>query len=90
MTKVFILLFGLLFCNSLSAQKTSPTPVIFDSNMGPDYDDVGAITMLHAFADSGKIKILATIASTKYDGVAGVLNVMNTYFNRPGTNGKKR
>jgi inosine-uridine nucleoside N-ribohydrolase len=40
---------------------------------------------LHALADSGQAKILATIASTKYDGVACVLNVFNTYFNRPST-----
>ncbi len=51
--------------------------------MGPDYDDVGAITLLHAFADSGYIKILATIASTNYKGVAGVFSVFNTYFKRP-------
>lgn len=66
------------------AQKTTPTPIIFDTDMGPDYDDVGAITILHAFADSGKVKILATIASTKYPGVAGVLSVLNTYFKKPG------
>ena len=52
--------------------------------MGPDYDDVGAITLLHAFADSGYINILATVASTKYEGVAAVFNVLNTYFKRPG------
>ncbi len=57
--------------------------VIFDSDMGPDYDDVGAIAMLHAFADSGYVNILATIASTKYEGVAAVFDVFNTYFNRP-------
>lgn len=66
-----------------SGQKTKSLPVIFDTDMGPDYDDVGAITLLHAFADSGKINILATMASTKYEGVAGVLNVLNTYFHRP-------
>jgi inosine-uridine nucleoside N-ribohydrolase len=66
-----------------SAQKNKPIPVIFDSDMGPDYDDVGAITLLHAFADSGYVKILATIASTKYEGVAAVFNVLNTYFKRP-------
>ena len=60
-----------------------PEPVIFDSDMGPDYDDVGAITMLHAFADEGAATILATIASTKYQGVAEVFDVFNTYFNRP-------
>lgn len=57
--------------------------VIFDTDMGPDYDDVGAIAMLHAFADSGKANILATMASTNYEGVAAVLNVLNTYFRRP-------
>ncbi|HEX3165840.1 MAG TPA: nucleoside hydrolase [Chitinophagaceae bacterium] len=81
-------MYRLLFCFLISvssvAQKAKPVPVIFDSDMGPDYDDVGAITLLHAFADSGYINILATVASTKYEGVAAVFNVLNTYFNRPG------
>lgn len=64
-------------------QKPAPVAVIFDSDMGPDYDDVGAITLLHAFADSGYAKILATVASTKYEGVAAVFDVFNTYFKRP-------
>lgn len=85
MHKKFILCFliSIWFLSSL-AQDTKPLPIIFDSDMGPDYDDVGAITLLHAFADSGKIKILATMASTKYECVACVMNVFNTYFNRPG------
>ena len=70
---------------SVPAQKKAKqAAIIFDSDMGPDYDDVGAITLLHAFADSGYVKILATIASTKYEGVAAVFNVFNTYFKRPG------
>ena len=68
---------------SAPAQKSAPMPVVFDSDMGPDYDDVGAITLLHAFADSGYIDILGTVASTKYEGVAAVFNVLNTYFKRP-------
>ena len=64
-------------------QADRTVPVIFDTDMGPDYDDVGAITLLHAFADKGEAIILATIASTKYDGVGPVLNVLNTYFKRP-------
>ena len=60
-----------------------PVRVIFDTDMGPDYDDVGTIALLHAFADSGKATILATMASNKYEGVAAVLNLFNTYFRRP-------
>ncbi len=79
------IVFLLLLCAAtpVFAQLAKPLPIIFDSDMGPDYDDVGAIAILHALADKGEAKILATIASTKYEGVAGVLNVFNTYFNRP-------
>ena len=80
-----------LFCclllqvvSSPAQKKDKPVPIIFDSDMGPDYDDVGAITMLHAFADSGYANILATVASTKYEGVAAIFNIFNTYFGRPG------
>lgn len=66
------------------AQPKQPVPVIFDSDMGPDYDDVGAISLLHALADSGEARILATIGSNEYPGIAAVFNVFNTYFNRPG------
>jgi pyrimidine-specific ribonucleoside hydrolase len=81
MRKRFLFLFLLVGIAGMAQQK--PVRVIFDSDMGPDYDDVGAIALLHAFADSGKANILATIASTKYDGVAGVFSVLNTYFGRP-------
>ena len=82
--KIIIYTCLLLSSISVAAQKNGQKIVslIFDSDMGPDYDDVGAITLMHAYADSGQVKILATIASTKYPGVAGVLNVFNTYFNR--------
>jgi inosine-uridine nucleoside N-ribohydrolase len=83
--KIILCLCCLAQADFLQAQQQPKSlPVIFDSDMGPDYDDVGAITLLHAFADSGYVKILATVASTKYEGVAGVLNVFNTYFKRPG------
>lgn len=65
------------------AQQRAPVSIIFDTDMGPDYDDVGAIALLHAMADSGECRILATMASNKHPYVAAVLNVMNTYFNRP-------
>jgi len=75
----------LLTTEFVAAQKKAkPVPIIFDSDMGPDYDDVGAIAMLHALEDSGYTKILAMVASTKYEGVAGVFDVFNTYFKKPG------
>ena len=82
-TKFFAVGIFLFMILSASAQNKKAKAIIFDSDMGPDYDDVGAITMLHAFADSGYINLLATIASTKYEGVAAVFNSLNTDFNRP-------
>lgn len=84
MVKKFLLLALILSSFMGYAQSgKKPVSVIFDTDMGPDYDDVGAITLLHAFADKGEANILATIASTKYDGVGAVLSVLNTYFKRP-------
>jgi pyrimidine-specific ribonucleoside hydrolase len=72
----------ILHIGTVAQTAKKPVPVIFDTDMGPDYDDVGAIAMLHAFADNGEAQILATIASTKYEGVGPVLSVLNTYFER--------
>jgi inosine-uridine nucleoside N-ribohydrolase len=85
----FLLLAIFLSCNNtIRTQQDFPKPVyplrvIFDTDFGPDYDDVGAITLLHCFADSGLVKILATIGSSKYKNAAAAINVFNTYFNRP-------
>lgn len=78
-------LFPFLLCLLLAgcSETQKPVRVIFDSDMGPDYDDVGAITLLHAFADMGEAEILATVASTNYEGVASVFDILNTYFGRP-------
>ena len=60
-----------------------PVKIFFDTDLGPDYDDVGALALLHAMADSGKIEILATVASNKNELVAPSIEVINTYFGRP-------
>ena len=72
-----------LHAQSLWQRVPYPIPVIFDTDFGPDYDDVGAITLLHGFADSGYVRILATMASSKHKNVAAAIDVFNTYFNRP-------
>jgi len=65
------------------AKQDAPVSLIFDSDFGPDYDDVGALAILHAMADRGEVEILATIASTTHSNVAPALDVVNTYFQRP-------
>ena len=77
---LFILCFTLFNCY---AQKHKPVAIIFDTDIAPDYDDVGAMAMLHAFADRGEAKILATISSNSFETTVPTISVLNTYFNRP-------
>lgn len=80
----------LIFCLSLGVPYASqakdpvkPVKIIFDTDMGPDFDDVGAITILHALAARGECEILATVASDAYPYIAPTLEVFNRYFQKP-------
>ena len=70
------------FCSF--AQQAKPVNIIFDTDIAPDYDDVGAMALLHAFADKGEANILATISCNAFETTAPTLSLLNTYFNRPG------
>lgn len=72
-----ILLFGSF------TQKQQQVSIIFDTDIAPDYDDVGAMALLHAFADKGEANILATISCNTFETTAPTLSVLNTYFNKP-------
>lgn len=78
-----MLLFVFNCCSNPAGKKTDLQPkIIFDTDMGPDYDDVGALAFLHAMADSGKVEILATLSSNKHGLVAPSIDVINTWFGR--------
>ena len=83
---LFLLCLALILgCKNHSTRvPEEPVKIIFDSDLGPDYDDVGALAFLHAMADSGKVEILATLASNKHELVVPAIEVINTYFGRPG------
>jgi inosine-uridine nucleoside N-ribohydrolase len=82
---VCAILFVFSGCSNQGQKKTeAPVKIIFDTDLGPDYDDVGALAFLHAMADSGKAKILSTVTSNKNELVAPSIEVINNYFNRPG------
>ncbi|GHT52657.1 hypothetical protein AGMMS49982_13480 [Bacteroidia bacterium] len=66
-----------------SSDLFNPPSVIFDTDLGPDYDDVGALTLLHALADSGEVRILATVASNQYKFTSICIDVINHYYGRP-------
>ena len=85
MTYKFIILAILLSVTYVNAQPggRQAVSIILDTDIGPDYDDVGAIAVLHALADRGEAKPLAVISSNKNELTVPCIDVLNTYFGRP-------
>ena len=83
-TAVLILLSG----GAVAAESTSTaalkTPsVIFDTDMGSDCDDAGALAVLHALADAGEVRILGVVFSSgKNRYGVGTCDAINTYYGK--------
>lgn len=78
----------LLFCTVFSGQSYSqandrkPLPVILDTDMDSDVDDVGALAMLHTYEKLGWVKILGIIVTSDERYAATCTDAINTYFGR--------
>src|SRR6267154_550456 len=59
-----------------------PVPIILDTDIAPDYDDVGAMAVLHSLTDRGEAKILATTSCNVFETTVPTLSLLNTYFKR--------
>lgn len=57
--------------------------IIYDSDYGPDVDDVGALAVLHALADRGECKILAVGNVTANEWGPAAMDAVNTFYQRP-------
>lgn len=69
------------FCDVL---KQKPAKIIFDTDMGSDCDDVGALALLHHYADLGLAEIEGCVFSSgKIPYGAGIVEAINIYFGRP-------
>lgn len=77
-----LFLFGIILmsCDGTGGRKIN---LILDTDLGPDYDDVGAMAVMHALADSGYVDILATVSCNRDERVVPCMEVLNFYFNRP-------
>lgn len=62
---------------------SKPVGVIFDTDLDSDVDDVGALAVLHALANAGRVKILAVIVTSDDMHAPLCADALNTYFRRP-------
>lgn len=80
---------GMAGDGSLSADEwpqrrgSAPTVLIFDTDMDTDCDDAGALGLLHALADAGEVKILATMVSSRHKWSVPCVAAINAYYGRP-------
>lgn len=75
---------ALLLSAALGSLHAEPIPIIFDTDMGSDCDDAGALALLHHYADAGRVEILACIYSSgRVPYGAGVIEAINRARGRP-------
>lgn len=60
-----------------------PVNIIFDTDMGGDCDDVGALFVLHGAVERGEARLLATMGCVSAESIAPALDGINTWFGRP-------
>lgn len=60
-----------------------PVSIIFDTDFSPDVDDVGALAILHAFADRDEADILGVVISSGDTYAARAVAAVNNYYGRP-------
>ncbi len=78
-----LLLLALLTAYPVQANGPAAVPVIFDTDITSDVDDVGAVAVLFALANRGEAKILAMGVSVKNPWSPLCLDALNTYFHHP-------
>lgn len=59
---------------------SSPVPVILDTDMGNDVDDVFALGMLHALQDREECEILAVTVSKDHELAGPFCDMINTFY----------
>ncbi len=66
-----------------SAHKSSPVKIIFDTDIGSDADDLGALVMLHNFADKGECQLLAVMSWANDEYAVSAIDAVNRYYHHP-------
>ena len=68
-------------CSGLHSAEAPPN-IIFDTDMGADCDDVGALFILHGAIERKEIRLLATIGCTSTEFITPCIDAINTWFGR--------
>lgn len=78
--KFFGVLLLLLFA---SAFANAQVKIIFDTDLGGDVDDAGALALLNQLADNGECTILAVMPTSDDQNAFKCIDAINTFYGRP-------
>ena len=73
--------FILLLCCELSLP--AQPKIIFDTDIGGDADDLGALAMLHTFIKRGDCELLAVMSWTLEENAVSAIDAVNRYYLHP-------
>ena len=73
----------LVGCGCSSVEKGSPVKIIFDTDIGGDADDLGALVMLHNFVDANECELLAVMSWAHDEYAVPAIDAVNRYYNHP-------
>jgi purine nucleosidase len=65
------------------AESPAPVPVIFDTDICEDCDDVAALAILHALESRGQCRLLAVTVTADHPQAAPFVDCVNTFYGRP-------
>lgn len=74
-------LLSALLASALS--HAAPVPIIFDTDIGNDVDDVMALAMIHTLESRGACKLLAVTITKDAPKAAAFTDAINTFYRRP-------
>jgi hypothetical protein len=74
---------GLVPVSELSAaEKAAPTPLVFDTDICGDCDDVLALGMIHSLQTRGACRLVAVTVSADHELAAPFVDAVNTFYGR--------
>jgi hypothetical protein len=82
-TYVFFFVIVLAGCGCSPVERASPVKIIFDTDIGGDADDLGALAMLHNFADKGECELLAVMSWANDEYAVPAIDAINRYYHHP-------
>ncbi|WP_394850817.1 nucleoside hydrolase [Pendulispora brunnea] len=68
---------------SPSAETNGALPLLVDTDICADVDDIGALAMVNSMHSRGEVRLLGVMVDTRGNAGAAAVDVVNTYYGHP-------